>query len=94
MTLDRCVERLREVRALERTRAALALHATDPDWRYTLTMIGDRLFWLRGCLTVEDPQLIGDALDVLDAERRTETREPVRPDCQVAVTAHVSRRIH
>lgn len=70
MTLDRCVALLKEIRALDRARAALALHGTDPDWSYTLTVLSDRVFLLRGSLSVEDPALISAALDVLQNDQR------------------------
>lgn len=92
MTLDRCCELLKEIRALERTRAALALHATNPDWCFTLQMIADRVFWLRGALQVEDPHLIGDAMDRLDDELRREPPEPVRSDSHTVPCG--SHRIH
>ena len=90
MTLERCVELLRELHALDRTRAALALHGTDPDWTYVLTMLSDRVYLLRAALSVEDPALIGDALDVVQEERQTlaEKDAPFEVTCMSCGRSH------
>ena len=85
MTIDRCVELLRELHALDRIAQAI-VRGTDPDWQYELIINRNRVFWLRGALSVEDPAVVAAALSVLEAERRAVLPAPM--------SAAVSSMIH
>lgn len=68
MTLDRCVELLRELRSLERIALAIASRGLDADWDLVLELIQNRVYWMRGALRVEDADLLRAASAVLRDE--------------------------
>jgi hypothetical protein len=68
MTLDRCVELLKELQALERLALAIASRGLDTDWDYLLLLASDRAFWVRNVLQREDPELLRVARGVLRDE--------------------------
>lgn len=69
MTLDRCVEIVREVHQLERACVAIARSGTDGVWLVVLTVLRDRVYWLRGGVSLEDPQVLRDAEAIVEAEQ-------------------------
>jgi hypothetical protein len=71
VTLDRATELLRTLHALERVCAVISRHGTDPDWQDAVSVLSDRVFLLRACLSLEDPAMLDSAREVLDAERVT-----------------------
>ena len=85
MTLDALLvtARLREVRALERVRAAIVSNASDGAWMYCLSAIDARVRELGELLRRDDPELVTTSLQMLDDERNTVGTVDVsgRPEC-------------
>jgi len=66
-----CLAMVRELQALERTAAVIAQNGVDADWGYVVHVLGARAYFLRACLSAEDPALVRAALAELNAERQT-----------------------
>jgi len=76
MTQAQVVDLLRELRGLERVEAAIRQAGAAAEWRYALTAIDDRLRWLRYCLSLEHPVLVGAAHDLLTFEALDDRPRP------------------
>ena len=74
MTLDVLLAqaRLKELAALRRIRRAIAANITSPEWAYCVAAMDRQMHLLQDLVACEDPQVLRDAQEILDDERRAD----------------------
>ena len=95
MTLDQTLFMLREARALTMLEAVIRQSCEAPEWTSVLAAITDRKRWSTYLLSLETPEVIAVAQDMLNAEILTTAGADLSvPAPLFAGTVPGSARIH